>query len=212
MKKLTSLLLLLVGAFAFMACNDTETYADQRKRENAAIARYIADSSVTVISEAAFAANGYKTDVRKNEFVLFASNGVYMQIIEQGCGEKLKDGETATVLCRFNERNLLTDSLILSNNVLAYSMITDKMSVSNTSGTFTGSFIQGESVMANAYGSTSVPGGWLVPFTYINVGRPASVNESIAKVRLIVPAAQGQRSASQYVYPCLYDITYMRGR
>ncbi|MCI6619460.1 MAG: DUF4827 domain-containing protein [Prevotella sp.] len=212
MRKLSYIVFLFIGLFVFIACNDQQTYADLRKQENAIINQYLADSNVSVINETQFADQGYTTDVSKNEFVLFASNGVYMQIIRKGCGEPLKDGETATVLCRFNERNMKTDSLQLSNNVLFYSSYVDKMTVRNTSGTFTASFISGSSVMFLAYGSTSVPTGWLVPFTYINLGRPAKVGDEIAKVRLIVPAARGQAYASQSVYPCLYDITFERGR
>lgn len=204
--------LLFLGVCFLGACNDSETYAEKKTRERNAIGKYIADSAVTVISEAQFKANGYKTDVSKNEFVLFESNGVYMQIVRQGCGEKLKDGETAYVLCRFTERNLLTDSVQLTNDILYWSAIPDRMSVTNTSGTFTASFDTNMSVMYQAYGSASVPGGWLVPFTYIDLGRPETADQEIAKVRLIVPAAQGQTYATQTVYPCLYDITYKRGR
>lgn len=211
MKKLQwTFLILLCGTF-IMSCSDDETYADKLKKERAAISRYIRDSAVTVISEEQFASQGYTTDVSKNEFVLFNSNGVYMQIIREGCGEKLKDGETANVLCRFDEYNLMTDSLQLSNNLLMMSTMYDKMSVTDNSGTFEATF-DTRSVMYLAYGSTSVPGGWLVPFTYIKLGRPSTADEEIAKVRLIVPSTQGQAYASQSVYPCLYDITYERGR
>lgn len=212
MKKLSYIFLLFVAVCATQSCDDTETYAELLASERSAIAKYIADSAVTVISEAQFKANNYTTDVSKNEFVLFESNGVYMQIVREGCGEKLKDGETAYVLCRFTERNLKTDSLQLSNDILYYASIPEKMSVSNTSGTFTGSFVSGQSLMESAYGSTAVPGGWLTPFTYIKLGRPTTADEEVAKVRLIVPASQGQSYASQYTYPCLYDITYERGR
>ena len=122
------------------SCNNEETYADQLSREKAAIEKYIKDHNIKVISEGQFFANDTTTDVSKNEYVLLNSSGVYMQIVNKGCGSKLKDGETATVLCRFNEYNLLTDSLILSNNVLYYSAIVDKMSVTNTSGTYSASF------------------------------------------------------------------------
>ena len=107
---------------------------------------------------------------------------------------------------------MLTDSIQLTNDILYYSGTPDKMSVTNTSGTFTASFDLQKSLMYQVYGSASVPGGWLVPFTYINLGRPENADEEIAKVRLIVPAAQGQAYATQMVYPCLYDITYKRGR
>ena len=212
MKRFLYIYLLFLGVCFLGACNDGETYAEKKTRERNAIGKYIADSAVTVISEAQFKANGCKTDVSKNEFVLFESNGVYMQIVRQGCGEKLKDGETAYVLCRFTERNLLTDSVQLTNDILYWSAIPDRMSVTNTSGTFTASFDTNMSVMYQAYGSASVPGGWLVPFTYIDLGRPETADQEIAKVRLIVPAAQGQTYATQTVYPCLYDITYKRGR
>lgn len=212
MKRIQYIILLFLGLSFLWSCNDTETYAERKAKERAAIGKYIADSAVNVISEAKFKANGYKTDVSKNEFVLFESNGVYMQIVRQGCGEKLKDGETAYVLCRFTERNLLTDSIQLSNDVLAYSSLVDKMNVKRSLGTFTASFVTSSSVMYSVYSSASVPSGWLVPLAYIKLGRPATADEKIAKVRIIVPHSQGQQYAMQSVYPCLYDITYERGR
>lgn len=211
MRKSFLALVVLLAAFVLGSCNKTETYADQKKKETTAINKFIADSSFHVISESEFKANNYTTDVSKKEFVLFESTGVYMQIVRKGCGEKIKEGETATVLCRFSETNLLTDSLQLTNNVLAYSSIVDKLTVTNTSGSFTASFISGSSIMSLAYGSTSVPSGWLIPLSYINVGRPMKEGDQIAKVRLIVPHSQGHAYASQYVYPCYYEITYEKG-
>lgn len=193
------------------SCNDYETYAEQKEKENKAISSYIVSNKVKVISEDQFEAQGFKTKVEDNEFVLFESNGVYMQIVREGCGEKLKNGETATVLCRFTETNLKTDSIQLSNDILYYSAIVEKMNVTNNYGTFTGSFEQGSSLMYSVYNSQSVPSGWLLPLGYIKLGRPTDATEEIAKVRLIVPHTQGQSNASQSVYPCLYDLTYMRG-
>lgn len=211
MRKLSMLLLALVGAVVFTSCSDSETYADQKKKERSAINSYIAKNGIKVISEDEFFKDSL-TDTTKNEFVLFESSGVYMQIIRKGCGEKIKDGENATVLCRFTERNLLTDSLQLSNDIISYASLVDKMNVKRNSGTFTASFDASSSVMYSVYGSTSVPSGWLVPLAYIKLGRPASENDQIAKVRIIVPHTQGQKYAVQGVYPCLYDITYERGR
>lgn len=211
MKKISYILLLLVSTFTIVSCDKTETYAEELAKERSAISKYIADSAVTVISETQFANQNYTTDVSKNEFVLFQKSGVYMQIIRQGCGDKIKDKETCTVLCRFSERNLLTDSLQLTNNILTWAYLVDKMSVTDNSGTFTAAFMKESSLMYTAYKSTSVPSGWLVPLTYIKIGRPEKENEDIAKVRLIVPAAQGQYYATLSVYPCLYDLTYERG-
>ena len=194
------------------SCDDTETYAEQRDRENSAISQFIRDSSIMVITESEFRENGYKTDVSNNEYVLMQNSGVYMQIVREGCGEPIQDGETTTVLCRFTERNILTDSIQLTNDILAFASIPEKMSVTNTNGSFTASFLTESSLMYTFYGSTSVPTGWLVPFPYIKVGRQTSLEGEIAKVNLIVPSTQGHQYASSGVYPCFYTITYQRGR
>ena len=211
MKKLA---LFFIGLLAVMlvSCNDYETYAEQRDRENSAISRFIRDSSITVINESQFAEQGYTTDLDKNEFVLMKSSGVYMQIVRDGCGEKIKNGETTTVLCRFTERNLLTDSIQLTNDILAFASIPEKMSVTNTNGTFSASFDTSSSLMYTFYSSASVPSGWLIPLNYIKVGRQVSSDDEIAKVNLIVPSTQGHQYASSGVYPCYYTITYEKGR
>ncbi len=197
---------------AFMACHDSETYADQKDRERDAINAYIVKKGINPISEKQFEQQGYSTNLERNEYVLFDATGVYMQIVRKGCGEKLKDGEAATLLCRFTEYNILGDSVQLSNENLYYSGIVDKISVRNTSGTFTASFDTGSSLMARTYSSASVPQGWLVPLTYINIGRPQTADEEVAKVNIIVPHTQGQYYATQNVIPCAYEITYQRGR
>lgn len=212
MKKLAFAFITILALVILASCDDTETYAEQRDRENSAISQFIRDSSITVITESEFRENGYKTDVSNNEYVLMQNSGVYMQIVREGCGEPIQDGETTTVLCRFTERNILTDSIQLTNDILAFASIPEKMSVTNTNGSFTASFLTESSLMYTFYGSTSVPTGWLVPFPYIKVGRQTSPDEEIAKVNLIVPSTQGHQYASSGVYPCFYTITYQRGR
>lgn len=200
---------LSASVLAFSSCHDSESYADQKNKERKAINQFIADQNIVSISEEDFEANGFVTDVSKNEYVLFPSSGIYMQIVREGCGEKLKNGETATVLCRFSELNLMQDSLLLSNNVHRYAQTPDRMTVKNTSGSFSASYISG--LMLDTYKSNTVPQGWLTPLTYIKLGRPSDSGEEIAKVRLIVPHTQGQANASYNVYPCFYEITYERG-
>lgn len=205
-------LLLLIGVMAFTSCNDDVTYADQVKRERSAINAYLADSSVTVISEDQFRANNYTTDVSKNEFVLFESSGLYMQIVRKGSGQPIASGETARVLCRYTERNLLTDSIQVSNTLYPiFYRYLEVMNVTNNSGTFEGSFEQATSLMYVFYGSTAIPNGWLAALPYVNIGRYTSATDELAKVRLIVPHDLGQTYAVQNVYPCLYDITFERG-
>ena len=200
--------MLLAIILCATSCNDTETYADQKKKERSAIKQFIIDQNIKVISEEDFKKDTI-TDVSKREFVLFENTGVYMQIVRRGCGEKIKSGQTVNVLCRFNEYNLLTDSLILSNNVLYYASLPDKMAVTNTLGTFTATFVSG--IMQQAYQTTSVPSGWLVPLSYVNVGRPLSEDDEVAKVKIIVPHIQGTQTATASVCPCFYELTYEKG-
>lgn len=213
MRKITATILALVGVMMFVACNNSETYADQVEAERKAIESYIKNKGIKVISEAEFTAAGETTDTAKNEYVLFESSGVYMQIMRKGIGEKIKTGENTTVLCRYSEWNLLSNpDTVQTSNI--YAQYPDKIYVSNTSGTFTGTF-DTSSVMYLVYGKTSgtaVPSGWLTPLTYILIGRPVTIDDEIAKVRIIVPHDRGQGHASQSVYPCLYEITYERGK
>lgn len=214
MKKLVYLFFSAIAIIGMVACNKERTYADQVKTERSAINKYLADSSVNVISEAQFALQNYTTDVKKNEFVLFNSSGVYMQIKRAGTGEKLKSGESATLLLRYTERNLLTDTVTASNMLWsAFYYMPDQVAVTNNSGTFNGYFISGKSSLMTIYAtsSTAVPSGWLVPLNYINLGRQNDDTE-LAYVRLIVPHDKGTSYASLNVVPCLYDIIYNRDR
>lgn len=211
MKKLTYLFLFVVSMMLFSACRDQQTYADQKNREHAAINKFLADSAVNVISEEQFEAQNYTTDVSKNQFVLFQSNGLYLQIVRKGTGKAIKDGEHVRILCRFTERNLLTDSVQLSNVIYPlYSRFVETMDISNKSGTMTGSFDKKSSLMYTFYGTTTVLTGWLAPLRFLNIGRWDSADSEIAKVRIIVPHDIGQSNAVSAVYPCLYDITYER--
>ena len=192
------------------SCNDTETYAEQKKYENSRINDYIAKHHINSISEEQFHSQGDSTSVAKNEYVLFANSGIYMQIVEKGCGQKLKNGESGDVLCRYTEWNINGDSLQTYNDsTFVRTLSYDKFTVRNTSGSFTATFVNG--VMPNTYGCTQVPTGWLVPLTFINVGRPQSEKDKIAHVKIIVPHNQGQAYATSNVYACFYDITYERG-
>lgn len=216
-------LLLVSGFVAFSSCDDDDTYADLRKRERKTISKLIKNGTlqtegtkdtllyvapINVISESQFEKQDSTTDVSKNEYVYFKNTGVYMQIVRKGTGKKLENGENATVVARYTEINLRGDSLQTSNNNFHYIALPDEMTISNSYGTFTASFVSG--VMKNRYGA-SVPAGWLIPFSYIHIGRQNSPEEQIAKVRLIVPSEQGQKDASSEVYACFYEITFQKG-
>lgn len=211
MKKIIFLLALVLGAICISSCRDHDTYDDQLKRERKSINAFIVKHKINVISEVQFEKQGSKTDISKNQYVLLKNSGVYMQIAYEGTGEKLKDGETATVLCRFDEINVPGDTLQLTNRNLRWDGVVDKMMVTRISGTFTASFDKASSVMARIYKTVSVPKGWLVPLPYIKLGRIKSATDKLAHVRLIVPSAQGQALANKKVYACFYDITFQRG-
>lgn len=199
-------LFLAVAALTLLAsCEDEPTYAEQRDRELSAISNYISKKGINVIDESTFNAQGNTTDLTKNQYVLFATSGVYMQIVRKGPGTPLRSGSAADVLARFTEYNINGDSLQLSNIGFSSANLPDKFSVKNTLGTFTAQFEYG--VMPNVHSSMQVPEGWLVPLTYINLGRPTADCEN-AEVRLIVPHDRGHQEATAQVYACHYDITY----
>ncbi len=231
MKKTLFILLafpILAGFFA--SCSNGETYAEQKEKEYKAIQSFLKrdivvrdeDGNVVCnvgkiepISEEQFLAQDSTTNLEKNEYVLFSNSGVYMQIVRKGTGEKLEKGKTARIICRFLEFNILGDSIQLRNDVNFWHPSPDIMKVSNNYGSFTANFdteINGGGAMYNIYGSTSVPSGWLIPFSYIRIGRQNSEDEGIAKVRLIVPHSEGQTSATSNVYPCFYEITFQKMR
>lgn len=188
------------------SCNNYETYGDKKDKERAAISRFISDSSIVVINENQFKRQGYTTNATKdnNQFVYLNNSGVYMQIMRKGCGKPLQNGERADLLVRFVEMSLF-DTTGVYNDIRPYNV--DVMNITRTGSTYTASFSSG--IMKSTYGE-SVPSGWLVPFNYINVGRPRSADEYVSKVRLIVPHTQGHTVASSYVYPYYYEITFER--
>ncbi len=232
MKKTLSILSLLFMLLAGMlsSCSQTETYAEQKDKELKAVKSFLdrdivvrdADNNIVcnvgkieTISEEQFLAQDSVTDLGRNQYVLFQNTGVYMQIVRKGTGEKLEKGKTARVICRFVEFNILGDSIQLRNDVNYWHSSPDIMKVTNNYGTFSANFdteINGGGAMYDKYGTTSVPAGWLVPFSYIRIGRQDSPEEGIAKVRLIVPHSQGQTSAVNNVYPCFYELTFQKMR
>lgn len=237
MKKILYILTLAVVGITMYSCTDDyETYEEKRDYERSAISRFIDNPTlgeikgkkINVISEEEFLKDTI-TDLSKNEFVHF-SNGVYMQIVRRGCGGILKNGESATMICRFKEYNLNTPVDTLVNDAPQKDQQNyEKIDVLNNSDTFIASWCVKEDktgyhgTMPNAYyttdrngyivSRTEVPQGWCVPLSYIKLGRPTNENEEIAKVRLIVPHDMGhsKASSSDNIYAYYYEITYERG-
>ncbi|MEG2573647.1 MAG: DUF4827 family protein, partial [Bacteroides sp.] len=84
MKKLSLLFLsLLTVGLSLQSCDNYVTYAEQLKAEKEAIKKFISVNNIKVISTDQFYNQDSTTNVEKNEYVLFADNGIYMQIVEQ---------------------------------------------------------------------------------------------------------------------------------
>ena len=186
-------------ATLWCSCDDVETYAEMKEKEKAHIEDFISDQGITVITKAEFEKDTI-TDVENNEFVLFEDKGVYMQIVRRGEGKMMEDGDRIVFMVRYLEQNIESGDTISANLYASPDYFTCK----REGDSFTASFTQG--YMLNIYGSSAVPSGWLVPLSYVTPGRP---NDKGAKVRLIVPHGQGTATASQYVYPTYYEITYI---
>lgn len=238
MKKPLLSIIAIAALVTFAACDHNETYADQRNRELDSINAFLRNENVKVIKESEFEQRfearkaGDKTikltdtDPNNNEYVLFESNGIYMQVIHDGCGNYIAKGKTQNVLCRYteyclaNRAKICDDAITLTNDVPRFAIYTDEMSVKNTSGTFEGSFVDtSKSLLAQTYNSSyygsvsaTVPSGWLIPFSWIKIGRLITADDELAHVRLLVPHTYGTTSASASVYACLYDIRFQAAR
>ncbi len=203
MKKSVYALLFVLVSVLITSCNDYETYGEKKEKERNAITAFIRNQEISVITESQFVQQDSTTDVSKNEYVYLEKSGIYLQVVRKGCGERLGENKTVNVLCRFSEYNILADTMQLRNDINA--RYVDKMSVKRTDASITGSFVSG--LMMSAYGSTAVPNAFLLALHYVNLGRPMTAGDEIAKVKMIVPHSQGQAYAQQNVYPCFYVLT-----
>jgi hypothetical protein len=193
--------LLPLLAISIVACDNAVTYSEMKEKERDVVNRFVKEKGIKVISFSEFAANDSVTDVENNEFV--EVDGVYMQIVNNpksaDDARRINDGDTRNMLVRYLEYNIMDDDTISLNT---YMSEPDEMRVSNNSGTYSATFTSG--VMAEVYGN-NVPTGWLVPFNYLYFTRKQS---NLAEVILIVPHSKGTVTATTYVYPCMYKITF----
>ena len=203
MKKFPTILLILVSCLSLLAaCNDYETYADQKEKERDGVSDFMSFHGFREISVEVFHAQGDSTGT--NEFVYMNNSGVYMQIVNRGSGTYLQSDENVDLYIRFREQSIFDTTKVITNYYDPYDP--DIMNVTRTGANFTASFTSG--LMLANY-SASVPAGWLVPLSYIKVG-PPTATENVSQVRLIVPHTQGHTVASSNVYPYFYEISFQR--
>ena len=202
-----------------ISCNDDETYAERKKKEERSIDKFLMDNDfvgkITPITEEQFYAQDSMTDLSKNEFVRFNNDGIYMQIVRKGSGPTMlelakgrKDTTvTRPILCKFLEYDIQGADTTNTNLTIYKDMTStiDEMmcTYEHYSRSYTAWYTKGE--MKNAYGSV-VPKGWLKPLDYI---RLTKVDGEEAKVRIIIPHSSGTTNASGHVLPFYYEITYM---
>lgn len=188
-------------ALSFVACDDTVTYSEMKEKERDAVNKFVKDKGIKIISYAEFIANDSTTDVAKNEFVEI--DDVYMQIVnnpkDAADARRIADGDTRNMLVRYYEYNIIEGDTISTNSYMSEA---DEMRVTNKNGNYSATFTSG--MMASIYGN-AVPTGWLTPLNYLYFTRMQS---NLAKVNLIVPHSKGTVTATTYVYPCLYSITF----
>ena len=87
---------LMIAFTGFVSCSDDQTYAEQKDKERKAVESFLKRDVIivgpsgdticnvgviNVITEQEFFAQDSTTNLEKNEYVLFASSGIYMQII-----------------------------------------------------------------------------------------------------------------------------------
>ncbi|WP_321425943.1 DUF4827 domain-containing protein [uncultured Bacteroides sp.] len=195
MKKLTLLLFsLLVLGLAFQSCsNSTKTYAEKQADEEKAIKDFIKTKNIKVISSDEFLKD---TTTAENEYAFFSNEGIYLHVDKKG-GTLPKTNDV--ILTRFLEINIATGDSTLSNYYDNTSI--DQFRYTKTSTSTYGQFFMEQSqkaYMLTAYGS-AVPAGWLLPLLYVGDG---------AKIKVLVPSAQGHSTAQQYVTPYFYEIEY----
>ena len=225
MKRRYWLFLAALVVLAQYSCGtEDQTYGEQKEHEREVVSSFIKRDvvmmigtdtlldlgKIKVITEEEFENQDSTTNVEKNEFVLFANTGVYMQIVREGTGKRIESGESRRLICRFWEYNIMGDSLQLTNRIQKYATSPEYMNVSNNSGYISGSFdltMPTGSLMYSTYGDSNVPDGWLKPLEYVRVGTQTD-EKRIAKVRLIVPHSAGHSHAMASVYPCFYELTF----
>lgn len=214
-RALLAVLLCCAAAGPLTSCDNGETYADMKEREKNTIQNFINNNDrcghINVISESTFAAQGYTTDVTRNEFVVFDSDGIYLQIIRKGEGKTMDEMAqenasgtvTKPIVCRFQEYDIQNASLTNSN--IYTESVPDEMQCTyvHSARNYTANFVPGGYMYAK-YGSV-VPKGWLKPLDYVRLSK---VDGEQAKVRIIVPHTMGTANAANYVLPFYYEITY----
>lgn len=108
MKKIVGFVLMLCVVLSFTSCNKTKSYTERLEAEKDAIERLMDSEGIVVLDE--YPADGV---FKENEFVKL-ENDVYLNVIDSGNGDRISYGERKNVICRFEARIFMSDTLTIN--------------------------------------------------------------------------------------------------
>lgn len=105
MKIKIGILMLLTGVIIFSSCNNNRTYADMKKAQKKAINKFTTEKGIEIIYT-------WPTDsiFEEDQFVLL-DNGVYLNIVDAGNGNKAIQGKTKISMRCSGERFFESDTV-----------------------------------------------------------------------------------------------------
>lgn len=198
MKKGFNILLIVCAALLTLSCNKTKSYTDMLNDEKKAIDRLIDREGIEVLKH-------YPEDgvFKENQFVKL-ENGVYMNVIDSGTGQRAVLNKTkvfyrciafypldSTYLLRANSLGLITPYWLYGNRDTYRSVNYGP----NSNGTSPYSFTYGD------YNSEYISEGLIAPLEYVGHN---------AKVKLIVPFKRGLSIDNGNGQPIYYEILHYK--
>lgn len=190
MKIKIGILMLLAGVVIFSSCNNNKTYADMKKAQKKAINKFISERNVEVLHK-------WPTDsiFEENQFLLL-DNGVYLNIVDSGNGNRAELGKTKILMRCSGEH-------IFNADTGAFNLFVNHIDPIEFTYGYASDVISQSSTLYSYYG-TETP-----EFFYLSKGVESIlqyVGEN-AIVKLIVPFEEGSgyQSNSNYGAPLYYD-------
>lgn len=107
MRKGLNLMMILGAVMMIASCNKTKSYTDMLKAEQKAIDRLIDEEGLEILSE--YPADGVFKD---NQFYIL-DNGVYLNVIDSGNGNRYTNG--TVVQSRFRVKFFMSDTIEINN-------------------------------------------------------------------------------------------------
>ncbi|MDR2920537.1 MAG: DUF4827 domain-containing protein [Tannerella sp.] len=190
MKIKIGILMLLAGVVIFSSCNNNKTYADMKKAQKKAINKFISARNVEVLHK-------WPTDsiFEENQFLLL-DNGVYLNIVDSGNGNRAIQGKTKILMRCSGE-------YIFDTDTGAFSLFTNSNSPIEFTYGYASDVISQSSTLYSYYNTTTPE------FYYLSKGIE-SILEYVgenAVVKLIVPFEEGSgyQTNGNYGAPLYYD-------